>query len=56
MEIYEQDIPVINFNPSCPKLELIRGKLAIEPISKQFYYVKVQSVPIHFELIREMNH
>ena len=29
-----QVFPVINFNPSCSKVEPIRGKLAIEPISK----------------------
>ena len=51
-----QVFPVIKFNPSSLKVEPIRGKWAIEPISKQFYYMKVQSVPAHFELIRGMNH
>ena len=51
-----QVFPVINFNLSHPNVEPLRGKSAIEPISKKFYYVKVQLVPTYFELIREMNH
>ena len=55
-KMHVQVFPVVNFNLSHPNVEPLRGKSAIEPISKKFYYVKVQLVPTYFELIREMNH
>ena len=36
--------------------EPIREKMAIRPISEKFYSLKVQSIPRHFKLIREINH